>query len=176
MSAESVPPLPGRRHDQVVDPDIDLHDPEQRAETVPREWELLAAIGAGGVVGAEARYGIGQLQSAGGTFPWATLAVNVSGCLLIGVLMIVLLDVVTPHRLMRPFLGVGVLGGYTTFSTFGVETVRLVRDQHLGMAVAYLLASVLCCLLAVWGASAATERLCHVQRDPAALASPVLRQ
>ena len=85
------------------------------------------------MLGAEARYGIDRLIPPPATgFPWATLLINVSGCLLIGVLMVLLVEVWSPHRYARPFLGVGVLGGYTTFSTFAVDAVRLVRAQHAG--------------------------------------------
>lgn len=143
----------------VVDSDVDLHDPAQRTETQPREWEFLAIIAAGGAVGAEARYGLDvALPHHADSFPWATLLTNISGCLLIGVLMVVVVEVLTPHRLLRPFLGTGILGGFTTFSTFGVDVVALCRQQRLGLALGYVLASVMFCLLAVWGASTLTRR------------------
>lgn len=143
-----------------VDPDVDLHDPDQLAEIRPHEIVLLAVIAAGGVVGAEARYGVGRLlPAARGEFPWATLIVNVSGCLLIGVLMVLLAELWSPHRFTRPFLGVGVLGGYTTFSTFGIEAVGLVREHRPAVAAGYIVASLVLCLLAVHGASAAAGRL-----------------
>jgi fluoride exporter len=59
----------------------------------------------------------GALPDASQGFPFDTSVVNVSGCLLIGVLMVSIVEVRRPHRLVRPFLGVGLLGGYTTFST-----------------------------------------------------------
>jgi CrcB protein len=158
------PPADPPRPHGIVDPDVDLHDPAQRAETRPHELDLLAVIAAGGVLGAEARYGIDRLippPTAG--FPWATLLINVTGCLLIGVLMVLLIEVWSPHRYARPFLGVGVLGGYTTFSTFAVDSVRLVRAQHVGSAAAYVVASVVCCLVAVVGATLATRRLTTVR-------------
>jgi CrcB protein len=150
---------PKRTHG-IVDPDVDLHDPAQLAETRPHELDLLAAIAVGGVLGSEARYGIDRLVPATAHgFPWATLLVNISGSLLIGVLMVVLVEVWSPHRLARPFLGVGVLGGYTTFSTFAIDTVRLVRADHAVTAAFYVVASVVCCLGAVWAATIATRRL-----------------
>jgi CrcB protein len=146
------------RSHQVVDPDVDLHDPEQRTETQPHRWDVLAAIALGGVAGAEARYGISEaLPSRDTQFPWATLITNVSGCLLIGVLMGVLLAQARPHRLARPFLSVGLLGGYTTFSTFAVEAERLVRAQRPLEALGYVLASLVLCLLAVAAASTVTR-------------------
>jgi fluoride exporter len=154
------PETPEHEGHAVVDPDVDLHDPAQRTETLPSEWPLLAAVAAGGVIGAEARYGLGEaIAHAPGQFPWSTLVINVSGCLLIGVLMVLILEVFRPHRLLRPFLGVGVLGGYTTFSTFGVDAAQLVRAHHPWPALGYVLASVLFCLLAVLAGSAITRRV-----------------
>jgi fluoride exporter len=147
---------PGRPEHQITDPDVDLHDPAQRAER-PR-WDLLAAIAVGGVIGAEARYGAGlALPHSGAEFPWSTLLVNVSGCLLIGVLMVVLLELRSPHRLLRPLLGVGVLGGYTTYSSFAVEVQQLVRQHRPGIALSYLAATVLGCAAAVWLSTAVTS-------------------
>lgn len=135
----------------VIDPDVDLHDPAQRAETRPREWDLLVAMAVGGVVGAEARYGVSAALPHGpDTFPWATVLVNASGCLLIGVLMVVLLELARPHRLWRPFLGVGVLGGYTTYSTFAVDARQLIDRHSPGLALAYIVVTFAACLVAVW--------------------------
>lgn len=101
---------------------------------------LAAAIG--GVLGALARWGVGLALPAGG-WPWATLAVNLSGCLLIGVLLAVLLARFPGHPWLRPLLAVGVLGGYTTYSTFAVDVVRLVDGGAVASALGYVAASVL---------------------------------
>lgn len=141
-------------HEEIVDSDFDRHDPEQVGETRKREWDLLVAIGAGGVVGAEARYGVGLLlPHHTGQFPWSTVLINASGCFLIGVLMVVLLELTDPHRLARPFLGVGILGGYTTFSTFATDTEQLILDHRALLALLYVLVTVLCCAVAVWSAT-----------------------
>ena len=138
------------RHPGVVDPDVDLSDPAQRAETRPRQWDLLVAIAAGGVLGAEARYGVGEaLPHRAGQFPWSTVLINVSGCLLIGVLMVLLLELTSPHRLLRPFLGVGVLGGFTTYSTFAVDARQLIAAHEAGRALAYIAVTLVGCMLAV---------------------------
>jgi CrcB protein len=123
----------------------------------------VAAVAAGGVLGAEARYGIGTaLPHRGTAIPWSTVLVNASGCLLIGALMVLLLELTSPHRLLRPFLGVGVLGGYTTFSTFALDTDRLVRAHCYGRAGGYVAVTLASCLLAVYlgtvGARAAGRR------------------
>jgi fluoride exporter len=114
---------------------------------------LLAALG--GALGALARWGISvALPGTPGGWPWATLVVNLTGCLLIGLLLVVL-SARSPHLQgpqahgMRTFLGTGVLGGYTTWSAFAVEVVRLVDGGALVLAVGYVLASVLGGVLAV---------------------------
>lgn len=158
--------LPGAQH--IIDPDVDLHDPAQRAETRPREWDLLAAMAVGGVAGAEARYGLSSaIPHADKAIAWSTVLINASGCLLIGVLMVVLLELARPHRLWRPFLGVGVLGGYTTYSTFAVDAVRLLHAQRPGAALGYVVATFASCLAAVW-LGMATTRLVARRRSASA--------
>ena len=150
-----------------VDPDVDLGDPAQRTETRPHQWDVLAAIAGGGVVGAEARYGMGELiPHAGAAFPWSTVVINAGGCLLLGVLMAVLLSLRRPPRLARPFLGVGILGGYTTFSTFAVDAERLLLHHRPGMALSYVLVTMAGCAAAVWLATTATAIVLR-QREPA---------
>ncbi|MHA6629177.1 fluoride efflux transporter FluC [Pseudonocardia sichuanensis] len=136
----------------VVDPDVDLRVPAQRRETAGRRWDVLAAIAAGGVLGAEARYALAVVLPHGPAgWPWSTFLTNVSGCVLIGVLMVVITERVVPHRLVRPFLGVGVLGGYTTFSTATVDALSLVQAGRpvaaLGYAVATPVLAVVACVL-----------------------------
>jgi CrcB protein len=120
---------------------------------------VLVAVALGGVLGAEARYGLGQLvPERRAQFPWATFIVNVSGCLLIGCLMAVILGLTAPHRLARPFLGVGILGGYTTFSTCVIDAERLVTEHHLVLALGYVASTLAACLAAVAVATIATQR------------------
>lgn len=142
---------------QVVDPDVDVHDPRQRRETRPRQWDLLLAASLGGILGAEARYGVSLgIAHRTNDFPWSTVVVNASGCLLIGALMVLLLELTSPHRLARPFLGVGVLGGYTTYSTFAVDVERLVLTHRPLTALAYVAVTVAACGTAVWLSTIAT--------------------
>jgi CrcB protein len=109
---------------------------------------LLAALG--GALGALARWAVTTaLPHARGAWPWATLLVNLSGCLVIGALLAVLLARFPGSRRLRPFLAVGVLGGYTTYSTFAVDVVQLADAGRGALAAAYVLASVLGGVLAV---------------------------
>jgi CrcB protein len=143
-----------------VDPDVDRHGPRPRADVLVREWDTLLAIAVGGVVGAEARYGLAELVPHGdAAWPWATLLTNLIGSFLLGVLMAALGESAAPPRLARPFLGVGVLGGFTTFSTFAVDAYRLLLAHRPLMAVAYLVTSVVVCVLGVLAAMPVTTRL-----------------
>lgn len=149
-----------------VDPDVDLHVAAMRDETRARGWDIALAISAGGAVGAVARYGLSlALPSPAGGFPWATFTTNVSGCLLIGVLMVILTDVSWhPHRLARPFLGVGILGGFTTFSTYTVETQQLIVGGAPGVGFAYLFGTLAAALAAVQVAMMTTRAIAANRR------------
>jgi CrcB protein len=114
------------------------------------ERAVLAVIAAGGALGALARYGIGlAAPTPTGAFPWGTFGINVVGCLAIGALLVLVTEVWAPHRLLRPFLAVGVLGGFTTFSTYALEVRELVVGDSVGIAAAYLTGTVVAALLAV---------------------------
>ena len=141
----------------VVDPDIDRHDRGHVGAARPRQWDIVAAVAGGGIVGAEARYGVGLVvPHAPHEFPWSTVLINASGCLVIGALMVLLLELTSPHRLARPFLGVGILGGYTTFSTFAVDAVRLAVHHRPLTAFGYVATTLTVCAVAVWISTIAT--------------------
>ena len=113
----------------------------------------LAAVAAGGGIGSVARYLLSAAFPAGPGFPWAVFAINVSGCLLLGVLMVYVLEVWPPRRLLRLlrlFLAVGLLGGYTTFSTYAGGVMTLLTGHAGTLAVAYALGSIVAALAAVW--------------------------
>lgn len=115
-----------------------------------RTARVLAVITVGGALGAVARHAVSLVMpTAGGGLPWSTLIVNVSGCLLIGVLMVLILEARQAHPLVRPFIGVGVLGGYTTFSTYAVDAQVLIAADRPGLALAYLAGTATAALLAV---------------------------
>lgn len=134
-----------------TDPDVDLHVARQRRELRRAPWAVLAAIAVGGALGALGRYGLALAwPRTPGHFPWATFLTNVSGCLLIGILMVLINQVWSAHRLIRPFLGVGVLGGYTTFSTYTGEVQQLVVFGAARIGLLYLLATPVAALAAVY--------------------------
>lgn len=144
-----------------IDLDIDLHVPAHRRELVRHHGPVLAAVALGGGLGALARYVLTLLlPTRPGEFPWGTFVINTLGCVLIGVLMVLITEVRTAHRLVRPFLGVGVLGGFTTFSTYALEIRDLLHPGAVAMAFAYLagtfLAAVLAVLAGVWITRTAT--------------------
>ena len=112
----------------------------------------LLLIGTGGFLGALARYGISAAlhRSYDGPFPVGTLAVNVVGCFAAGLVMYFVdhRDALTPET--RHFVTVGLLGALTTFSTFGYETIQLLRDGRAAHALASVALNVLLGLGAVW--------------------------
>ncbi|MFF4172211.1 fluoride efflux transporter FluC [Streptomyces sp. NPDC001744] len=104
---------------------------------------VLAAVAAGGALGSLARFEASRLwPTAPDAFPWTTLTVNAVGCLLLGVLLVAVTEVFAAHPLLRPFLGTGVLGGFTTFSTYCADIGRLLGDGRAPVALAYLVATV----------------------------------
>ena len=115
-----------------------------------QDVRVLGAISVGGALGALTRYEIGLAwPHATGTFPWATMVINTVGCFAIGVLMVIVTELHTVHPLVRPFLGVGILGGFTTFSTYAVDVRGLLVDDEAGLALAYLFGTVALALVAV---------------------------
>ena len=111
------------------------------------------AIGVGGALGSMARHGVNVLVHRRWPmlrFPLATFVVNVVGCLVIGVLAgLIVSGRITPRLQWREFVFVGILGGFTTFSTFGLDTVTLGRTQSMTPAVWNVIGQVALGLLAV---------------------------
>ncbi|HET6794827.1 MAG TPA: fluoride efflux transporter CrcB, partial [Acidimicrobiales bacterium] len=108
------------------------------------------AVAAGGALGTLARYLIAQgLPTGDGDFPWATFLTNVSGSLVLGFLLVLVIERFPPTRYVRPFLATGFCGAFTTFSTFAVEADLLFHGGHPGTAVAYVAASLAAGLAAV---------------------------
>jgi CrcB protein len=113
-----------------------------------RYLAVLTGAGLGGLT----RYVMGTwiMAKYGGRFPLGTFLINVSGSFLIGVLMTLLTERFQPHANWRLFLVVGVLGGYTTFSSFEYETFQAVRDGARLMGLIYVMSSVVLGYFGVW--------------------------
>lgn len=144
-----------------VDPDIERaadvqHHPDATAGPFPRRgrrrWPrlpagVLAAVYAGGVGGGLARYGLTTAwPTPSGRFPWATFTVNTGGAFALALLLVLLTEVVSPHRYARPLLGTGFLGAFTTFSSVMVSTAQLTAHRHPRTAALYLTGSLLAAL------------------------------
>ena len=143
-------------HQPPVDPDVDLGDEAQGPSRGDRS--TLAAIAVGGVIGAEARYGLSVvLPHTPSQFPWSTLVTNTAGCLLLAVLIAVVVER-RPHRLIRPFLGVGVLGGFTTFSTFALDVHSLVRADRPTVGLLYAALTLVAGVTATWAGGRVSRR------------------
>ncbi|PHR58704.1 MAG: fluoride efflux transporter CrcB [Robiginitomaculum sp.] len=113
-------------------------------------------VAMGGAIGASCRYSLGLgfglvlAPSKANAFPWATLSANVLGGLLMGFLMGWLAFKISGAENIRLFVGVGILGGFTTFSSFSLETIRMIETKAYGMAMGYISASVILSVLAVF--------------------------
>ncbi|MDX2558939.1 CrcB family protein [Streptomyces sp. TX20-6-3] len=133
------------------------------------ELPVVGVVAAGGALGASARYGAGLLwPTPQGAFPWTTFTVNVAGCALLGALMVLVTERPTewstapPHPLLRPFLGTGFCGGFTTFSTYSLETERLLSAGDPTRGLLYLGGTLVAALAAV-GAGVAGARAVHAR-------------
>jgi fluoride exporter len=125
--------------------------PQQRRRARHVQFVIVSAIACGGVVGALSRYLLSlALPTETGRFPWGTFLINVTGSALLGFLLILLMEQFPRGHLARPVLGTGLIGAYTTFSTFTVEAVLLVRDGHVLTALTYVFLSVLVGIGALW--------------------------
>jgi CrcB protein len=104
----------------------------------------IISVMLGGALGAGARYLVSSafLHAAGPSFPWGTLAINLIGGLLMGLLFGVLTRTSNGSEQARLLLGVGVLGGFTTFSAFGLETWLMIERGQTTIGLAYVAASV----------------------------------
>ena len=120
----------------------------------------LAAVFAGGVVGALARAGLGELlPHARGTWPWATFAVNVAGTALLGWAITRLQERLPLSAYRRPLLGTGVCGALTTFATMQLELLQMLDHHRPGLALAYAAASLSAGFAAVFLATKLTRRV-----------------
>ncbi len=121
----------------------------------------IVLVASGGALGAALRWWLaGVVQSrAGALFPWGTLAVNVLGCFGIGLVMESAAGTLSFPPSLRMFLVIGVLGGFTTWSSFSYETMRMVEEGALGLAAANAFGTMLACFTATWLGFAAARSL-----------------
>jgi CrcB protein len=144
----SLPMAPEPPEDLPVDPDVLA--PARRPPR-PRRWDIMLAISVGGALGGSMRHAVSlAVPDGSGGFPWGTFLENVSGSLFLAALVVFLIEVWPPSRYLRPFLGVGVLGGFTTFSTFTNETRELLVAGEALVAFGYVGATLAVGLLATW--------------------------
>lgn len=115
----------------------------------PRQVRVAAlAVALGGGVGSLLRFGLSRaLPTHGHAFPMATLVTNLGGSFLLGALVVALTEIWAPHPLLRPLLGTGLLGGFTTFSTFAEDARTLSPATSLGYVAASLCGAVLAAAL-----------------------------
>ena len=120
---------------------------KQHKEDRRLHWLMIAV---GGALGAMARYGVAQAFAVDGKFRYATLAVNVVGCFMIGILFVIVDDRGILSASARLFLMTGFLGAFTTFSNFSLDTLSLWQNNQPGLAIAYVFFNMQCCLAAVF--------------------------
>ncbi|MFE9028283.1 fluoride efflux transporter CrcB [Streptomyces iakyrus] len=141
-------------------PEERIRPPVRRPPSWRAQAPVVAVVSLGGAVGATARYAASLWWTTPPKgFPWTTLWVNITGCAVIGVFMVIITEIRPAHPLVRPFFGTGVLGGFTTFSTYAVDIRRLIDGGQAGTGLAYLAATPLAALTAVWLAAGTTRRV-----------------
>lgn len=112
----------------------------------------LIAVAIGGASGAVLRWLMASSiqKMAGGAFPWGTFAVNAIGSFLLGFLFVWLIERSTASELLRMALTIGFLGAFTTFSTYSLESIRLLQEGALALAFGNVLGQVVVCLTLTW--------------------------
>jgi CrcB protein len=129
-------------HALPIDPDIDEEVPSPPGQPASR-WPrlapgLLVAVFVGGAFGGGARYGIGRAAPpAAEGFPWDIFVINLSGAFALAVLLVLVVQVLPPTRYVRPALGTGFIGAFTTFSSLTAATDHLLAHGHPMLAIGY---------------------------------------
>ena len=114
----------------------------------PLHWSVVGAVAVGGALGAVVRYAVTLgFPDVSASFPWTIFTINVLGCFLLALLPSV--EYVRRHPLLPPLLGTGVLGGFTTLSTYSEQSRALVAAGRTGLAATYVLGTLVAALLAV---------------------------
>jgi len=132
-------------------------DPEVEAIRPGRDVLVVVAVTLGGIVGAVGRYAATLWWPTGPTgFPWTTFGINLIGSFLLAIVVVLSTERWPDSVVFRPLLGTGVIGGFTTFSTFAVDQQRLITHGHALTAIAYLVGTLAVCLAATWAGQRAT--------------------
>jgi CrcB protein len=141
-------------------------DPDRPARRRVR-LDVLAVIAVGGMIGATARFGLAEaLPTEPGHFPWATFWTNLSGSFVLGFLLVLLAERVPTSRYLRPLLATGILGAFTTMSTYTVETALLFKEGHAATASIYGVGSIVLGILLAYAGIVAARLTCR-RREPA---------
>ncbi len=121
---------------------------------------MWLSVALGGALGAMARFALsGLAPTEPGRFPVATFTANAVGCFVMGCLYVLVIERQLLPMAWRPFLMVGFLGAFTTFSTFSIEALGLWQNQYISLAISYVLASVVVTLLAAWAGYSLSEAM-----------------
>ena len=151
------------RNELPVDPELD--DDQSVTGDRRRRAAVLGVVATAGAVGALARYGLSEVwPAAAGHFPWSIFVINVSGSLLIGLVLVVLLERFPAGHLARLLAVSGFLGAYTTFSTYVVGVVQLWRDHDVLTGIAYAAGSLCAGLVATAGGIAIGRAVIRLDR------------
>lgn len=135
-------------------------DPDAASASGAPGLLALLAVAVGGAMGTLSRYGISRmLPTVAASIPWSIFLVNVSGSLALGFVLQLVIERWPTNDYIRPFVAVGFIGAFTTFSTVMVDTDLLVRDGNAGTAAAYVIGSVIAGLVAVFTGIAIASRL-----------------
>jgi fluoride exporter len=135
-------------------------DPDAPGDPGPPGPSVLLSVGVGGVLGTLVRYGIVRaIPTSAGSIPWSIFLVNVVGSLALGFVLQLVLERWPTDRYLRPFVAVGFIGAFTTFSTVMVDADLLVRDGDAATAAVYVVLSVVVGLVASFSGIAVARRI-----------------